>query len=79
MECRETQGRIRALEGNVGGEAPKDSGEERLVLYDMTVELPDDDLELIIKALDHYHAYTAPGTTSLLAAHACFQEVWYLE
>lgn len=37
----------------MGGEAPKDSGEERLVLYDMTVELPDDDLDLIIKALDH--------------------------
>jgi hypothetical protein len=24
----------------------------------MTLEIPDDDLDLIIKALDHYHAYT---------------------
>jgi hypothetical protein len=24
----------------------------------MKLDIPDDDLELIIKALDHYHAYT---------------------
>jgi hypothetical protein len=24
----------------------------------MTLDIPDDDLELITKALDHYHAYT---------------------
>jgi hypothetical protein len=24
----------------------------------MTLDIPDDDLDLIIKALDHYHAYT---------------------
>ena len=46
----------------MGGEAPKDGGEEALVFYDMTLELPDDELELIIKALDHYHAYTVART-----------------
>jgi hypothetical protein len=50
--------RERALKVDVGWEAPKDSGEERLVLYDMTLEIPDADLDLVIKALDHYHAYT---------------------
>ena len=40
------------------GEAPKDSGDERLVLHDMKLDIPDEDLDLIIKALDHYHAYT---------------------
>jgi hypothetical protein len=48
----------RALEGDVGGEAPKDGGEEGLALNDMKLDIPDDELDLIIKALDHYHAYT---------------------
>jgi hypothetical protein len=43
-------------EGGVG-EATED-GEERLALHDMKLDIPDEDLQLIVKALDHYHAYT---------------------
>ena len=32
--------------------------QEGLALHDMKLDVPDDDLDLIIKALDHYHAYT---------------------
>jgi hypothetical protein len=44
------------VKGNVGEEA--ESGEEGVALHGMKLDIPDDDRELIIKALDHYHAYT---------------------
>jgi hypothetical protein len=37
------------------GEA-SEGGEERLALYGMKLDIPDDELDLITKALDHYHA-----------------------
>ena len=40
------------------GETTQSRGEEGLAPHNMKLELPDDDLDLIIKALDHYHAYT---------------------
>jgi hypothetical protein len=57
MECRPKASRERTIQGNVGGEAPEDSGEEGLALHGMKLDVPDDELDLIIKALDHYHAY----------------------
>ena len=35
-----------------------EGGEERIALQGMKLDIPDDELELIIKALDHYRAYT---------------------
>ena len=34
------------------------SGQEGLALDDMNVEIPNAELDLIIKSLDHYFAYT---------------------
>jgi hypothetical protein len=39
------------------GEKAQSRG-EGLVPHGMNLDIPDDDLDLIIKALDHYHAYT---------------------
>jgi hypothetical protein len=58
VECRPAQSRERALEIDVGGEATEENGEEGLALHRMKLDIPDDELELITKALDHYHAYT---------------------
>ena len=41
----------------MGGEAPEGS-EEGLALHGMRLDIPEDERDLIIKALDHYHAYT---------------------
>jgi hypothetical protein len=35
-----------------------EGGKEGLALHGMKPDIPDEDLDLIIKALDHYHAYT---------------------
>ena len=40
------------------GTSAQAGGEERVALHGMKLEIPDEDLELIVKALDHYHAYT---------------------
>jgi hypothetical protein len=45
------------IQGNVGGEAPEGS-EEGLALHGMKLDIPDEDLALIVKSLDHYHAFT---------------------
>jgi hypothetical protein len=58
LDSRSEENCQRAIESNVGWEAPNGRGEERLVLDDMKLDIPDEDLDLIIKALDHYHAYT---------------------
>jgi hypothetical protein len=50
--------RERTIQGNVGGKATEDSGQEGLALHGMKLDIPDEDLQLIVKALDHYHAYT---------------------
>jgi hypothetical protein len=57
MDSRPKASRERTIQGNVGGEASKGS-KEGLAPHGMKVDIPDDDRELIIKALDHYHAYT---------------------
>jgi hypothetical protein len=36
----------------------------------MTLELPDADLDLVIKALDHYHAYTVARNAEDARYHA---------
>ena len=48
------------------GKTPSESGMgeeaqsrgEGLALHDMKLEIPDEDVDLIVNALDHYHAYT---------------------
>lgn len=40
------------------GETTEASGKEGLALHDMKRDIPDEELDVIIKALEHYHAYT---------------------
>jgi hypothetical protein len=35
-----------------------EGGKERLAFHDMKLDITDDELELIVKALDHFHVYT---------------------
>jgi hypothetical protein len=79
MDVRYAFGSKASGESGVGTTAQA-GGEERLALNDMKLDIPDDDLELIIKALDHYHTYTAPGTTSLHTRFGVLvSRKWYLE
>ena len=56
MDARYAFGGKVAGESGVGEEAQ--SRGEGLVPHGMNLDIPDDELELVIKALDHYHAYT---------------------
>ena len=44
------------VESYVGDET--EGGKERLALHGMKLDIPDEERERIIKALDNYHAYT---------------------
>jgi hypothetical protein len=52
MEFRPTESCRRAVQSNVG-EATED-GEKGLALHGMKLDIADEDLDLITKALDHY-------------------------
>ena len=56
MDTRNAFGGKASGESGVGEEA-KSRG-EGLAPHDTNLDIPDDELDLIIKALDHYHAYT---------------------
>jgi hypothetical protein len=57
MDFRPKTSRIGTVQSNVGCEASKGS-KEGLALHGMKLDIFDEDLDLVIKALDHYHAYT---------------------
>jgi len=56
MDARYAFGRKASGKSGVGEEAQSQG--EGLAPHDMNLDIPDDELELVIKALEHYHAYT---------------------
>jgi hypothetical protein len=57
LDSRAAQSRERAIKVNVGGEATENS-EEGIAPHDMKLDIPDEDINLLITALEHYHSYT---------------------